>query len=194
MNPETILSFWIDEVGPKGWYAQDDALDRTIRDRFQRTWEEAAEGACGLWLTSPTGTLAYVILTDQFPRNMFRNDPRAFATDKSARAAAKIAITRNWDMRISEPARQFCYMPLMHSENLIDQDRCVRLVCTRMPQTGAGTLLHAKVHREIIRSFGRFPYRNAALGRETTEAEAAFFNDGGYATVLKGIQAEAIAA
>ena len=142
------------------------------------------------WLTYPSGTLAYIILMDQFPRNMFRNDGRAFVSDRSARAAAKIAVTRNWDMKISEPARSFFYMPLVHSENLIDQDRAVRLMCTRLPEMGASNLLHAKAHREIIRKFGRFPFRNEALDRDTTPQEQAFIDGGGYGAVLQSLQAE----
>lgn len=193
VDPKDILRFWIDEVGPAKWYAQDDALDAQIRERFGATWEEAVEGACGLWLTSPAGALAYIILTDQFPRNMFRKSDKAFATDRCAMAAAKAAIDRNWDMSISEPARQFFYMPLMHSENIIDQDRCVRLMCSRMPDGDGSNLLHAKVHREIIRTFGRFPYRNEALGRDSSAEEMAFL-DGGYMRMLNDFKDDAAAA
>ena len=138
-----------------------------------------------LWLTYPSGTLAYIILTDQFPRNMHRNSGEAFATDGIARAAAKMAIDRNWDLRIDEPARQFFYLPLMHSECLADQERCVRLMMTRMPETGASNLVHARAHREVIRRFGRFPYRNEALARQTHGAEAAFLAAGGYGAMVR---------
>ncbi|RVV99445.1 DUF924 domain-containing protein [Mesobaculum littorinae] len=187
VKPEEVLSFWLDEVEQKDWYVQNDALDATIRDRFDAAWSKAGEGGYSLWLTYASGTLAYIILTDQFPRNMFRGDARAFSTDIAALAASKMAIARGWDMEIDEPARQFFYLPLMHSESLCDQDRCVRLMATRMPQTGAENLRHAKAHREIIRRFGRFPYRNDALGRHTPEAERAFLADGGYAKVLNGL-------
>jgi uncharacterized protein (DUF924 family) len=182
---DDILTYWLDEVGPDGWYRGDKALDDDIRDQFEFTWERAQLGACGLWLTDPAGTLAYIILTDQFSRNMYRDDARAFASDKSARAAAKVAIDREWDRAISEPARQFFYMPLMHSENLIDQDRAVRLIHSRLPDTGGSTLTHARVHRSIIRKFGRFPYRNAALGRNMTPPEQKFMDDGGYGTLFR---------
>lgn len=190
VTPEEILSYWLDEIGPSGWYNGTDELDAEIREKFLESWRGAMSGACGLWLTYPSGTLAYIILMDQFPRNMFRNDGRAFVSDRSARAAAKIAVTRNWDMKISEPARSFFYMPLVHSENLIDQDRAVRLMCTRLPEMGAGNLLHAKAHREIIRKFGRFPFRNEALDRATTPQEQAFMDGGGYGAVLQSLQAE----
>jgi len=184
ISPDEILTFWIEEVGPAGWYKSDPDLDETIRTRFEATWGQARAGACGLWITAPRSTLAYIILTDQFPRNIFRGDARSFATDRSARAAAKIAMDRGWDMRIPEPERQFFYLPLMHSENQIDQDRTVRLLCERMPETGAANLLHAKAHREVIRRYGRFPYRNAALGRTNTPPEETFLSDGGYGAIL----------
>ena len=189
-TPQHVLAFWLDECGPEDWYRQDEALDATIRDRFEDGWQAAADGGLGLWLTCPSETLAYIILTDQFPRNMFREDGRAFETDALSRSAAKMAIDRDWDLRIDPPARQFFYLPLMHSENLVDQDRAVRLFHARMPGTDNG--VHARAHRQVIRDFGRFPYRNAALGRTTTEAEQAFLDSGGYRTALQAAQAESV--
>lgn len=192
-KPEDVLAFWLDEVGPKGWYEASDALDQQIRDRFEEDYKEACDGALSLWLTYPSGTLAYVILTDQFSRNMYRDTGRAFASDGIARAAAKAAIAKGWDTRIDEPARQFFYMPLVHSENLSDQDRAVRLISTRMPKEGAGNLLHARAHREVIRRYGRFPTRNAALGRAPCGQEQGYLDDGGYGAILKELQ-ETVAA
>ena len=189
-SPQDVLAFWLDEVSPADWYRQDAALDQRIRDAFRETWERAAEGHLGLWLTCPSETLAYIILTDQFPRNMFRDRAEAFSTDALARAASKMAIDRDWDLRIDAPARQFFYLPLMHSENLADQDRAVRLFHTRMPDHGLGNIEHARAHRAIIRDFGRFPYRNTALDRATTAAEEAFINSGGYGEILRKVQAE----
>lgn len=186
---EEVLRFWVEEVGPEGWYAGGEALDAAIRDRFRATWLAAMEGSCGLWLTSPRGALAYVVLTDQFPRNMFRGTPRAFDSDRQARAAAKIAVDRDWDLRVPEPERQFFYLPLMHSENLVDQDRCVRLFAARLPEVGPRQMIHAQAHREQIRRFGRFPTRNAALGRADTPAEAAFLASGGYGALLEELRA-----
>ncbi|MDU8945042.1 DUF924 family protein [Ovoidimarina sediminis] len=188
MKPEDVLSYWLDEVGPDGWYKGGDALDKEVASKFQDTWEKAGEGALSLWLTYPSGALAYIILTDQFPRNMFRGTAKAFATDAVALAAAKSAIARGWDMKIDEPARQFFYMPLMHSECLVDQDRCVRLMLTRMPNSEPDHLLHAKVHREVIRRFGRFPYRNDALSRKPQGDELDFIANGGYAHALQTMQ------
>ena len=189
MNPEDVLAYWLDEVGPEGWYKGGDALDEDIRTKFQDTWQAASDGALSLWLTYPSGTLAYAILTDQFPRNMFRGTATAFSTDKIAVAAAKSAIQKGWDMRIDPPARVFFYMPLCHSECLVDQDRCVRLMHSRMPEGSEGFLLHAKAHRDVIRRFGRFPFRNEALHRATREPEAAYLASGGYGATVRELQA-----
>ena len=189
VTPEEILAFWLDEQGPEKWYIQDETLDETIRDRFFDAWMGAQDGRYSMWLTYPSGVLAYIILTDQMPRNMFRGDGRSFLTDRAALAAAKAAIDKGWDMKIDEPARQFFYLPLMHSESLCDQDRCVRLLCERMPETGASNLLHARAHREVIRKFGRFPYRNAALERATTALEADYVSAGGYGQTVRELQA-----
>lgn len=186
VGPEDVLSFWLDECGPEDWFKSDAALDQTIRDRFGDVWKAATEGKFALWLTYPSGALAYIILTDQLPRNMFRGGAAAFSTDKAALAAAKSAIAKGWDMRIDAPARQFFYMPLEHSENLCDQDRAVRLICERMDDEEF--LTHARAHREVIRQFGRFPHRNATLGRTTTAAETAHLDAGGYGAVLRSLQ------
>ena len=188
VGPDEVLNFWLDEVDQKQWYIQDDDLDRKIVEKFEATWNEAMEGSWGLWLTYPSGALAYIILTDQFPRNMFRDSAKAFASDRMALAVAKQAIHRGWDLKIDEPARQFFYLPLMHSENLCDQERCIRLMKERMPETGESNLIHAKAHREVIRLFGRFPYRNEALDRQMTESEQAYVNDGGYGSTLRALQ------
>ncbi|THH38338.1 DUF924 domain-containing protein [Aliishimia ponticola] len=189
IGPEDVLKFWLDDTGPEGWYATDDALDAEIKSRFQEAWEQAMAGKFSLWLTYPSGTLAYIILTDQFSRNMFRGSPLAFASDRMALAAAKSAVDKGWDFKIDGPARQFFYLPLMHSENLCDQERCVRLMCERLPEA-ASNLLHAKAHREVIRLFGRFPYRNEALSRSTTGAETAYLSGGGYGETVRMLQAK----
>ena len=190
-GPEEVLSFWLDEVGPDGWYNSSDALDAEIKTRFETTWQAARESRFALWLTYPSGALAYIILTDQFPRNMFRTDSRAFCTDKPAMTAAKSAIAKGWDMRIDEPARQFFYLPLMHSENLCDQDRCVRLMKERMPIYGDNNMLHARAHREVIRLFGRFPYRNDVLARKTTAVESDYVQQGGYGQTVRQMDVKA---
>ncbi len=182
-----LTTFWLEEVGQTGWYAVDAALDATIAARFGPLWEDALAGGLKLWLSSPDLVLAYIILTDQFPRNMFRGSARAFASDALARYAALRALSQGWDLRIPEPQRQFMYLPFVHSEVQVDQDRGVRLMNDRLPLTGAGNLLHARAHRDVIRRFGRFPFRNAALGRASTPNETRFLEAGGYATLVKAL-------
>lgn len=182
-TPQTITSFWLDEVGPKGWYAQDDAVDATIRDRFQQVWQEAETLAPRWAAQGPEGALAALILTDQFPRNMFRDDPRAFATDALARQIAEKAIATGHDTATPLPARQFFYLPFEHSEALADQHRAVALFNERMP---GETLRHAELHRDTIAQFGRFPWRNKALGRTSTAAEQRILDAGGYGALASG--------
>jgi uncharacterized protein (DUF924 family) len=188
-TPQEILDFWLAEVGPKGWFAGGEALDAAIRARFEAPWRAARGGALTEWKATPEGRFAYILLTDQFPRNMFRDHADAFATDALALDAARMGIHHRWDLRFPEPERQFFYLPLMHSEVLHDQDRCVRMILTRMPETGAEILVHARAHRAVIRRFGRFPTRNAALGRETTPAEAEWLARGGYGAEVRALAA-----
>jgi uncharacterized protein (DUF924 family) len=185
--PETVTQFWLEEVGGARWYAEDAALDAEIRRRFEPAWEMARAGGLEHWRCNGARAFAFVVLTDQFPRNMFRGTERTFATDGHARAMAKQAIARGWDLETPEPERQFFYLPLVHSEGAEDQERAVRLILTRMPRTGAGNLLHARAHREVIRRFGRFPSRNAALGRRTSAAEAEFLAEGGYGAIVRAL-------
>lgn len=182
-----VLTFWL-SAGPSKWYIQDDAFDQAIRDQFGQVWQAAHDGHLPNWAGDASGALALVILLDQFPRNMFRDDPRAFATDSKALEVSGQAMAHGWDRETPEPERQFFYMPFMHSENMDHQDACVELMGTRM-ETGDNAL-HARVHREIIKRFGRFPYRNGPLGRAMTEAEQAFLADGGYVTLRKKFQAD----
>jgi uncharacterized protein (DUF924 family) len=181
VEPREILDFWLRDVGPERWYAADPAIDAEIARRFEGAVAEARKGAYEKWILHADSALALIVLLDQFPRNLWRGRPEAFQSDIQAVALAKRAIHLGHDRRTPEPERQFFYLPLMHAESLMDQDRCVRLVLTRMPETGADNLRHAVAHRDLIRRFGRFPYRNAALGRTCTEAEAAWLEAGGYA-------------
>lgn len=185
---QQVLAFWIDEVGPKGWYGGGSELDEAIRARFGALWQEASAGGLSGWLVEAEPALAYLVVTDQFPRNLWRGDARSFATDAAARAATEAALAAGWDIQLPEPQRQFFYMPLMHHEDTADQARCVALMAERMPETGAENLLHARAHQEIIRRFGRFPYRNAALGRETTPDEVKFLDGNGYAEILDSLK------
>ena len=180
MTPEKVLSFWLDEADPKQWYNSPKSLDSAILQEFFPTWVSIMDGKFGMWLTYPSGSLAYILVLDQFSRNMFRGSSKAFSSDLVALAAAKQAIKHKFDLAIDEPGRQFFYLPLMHSESLQDQERCIRLMHERMPLEGMNNLLHARAHREVIRKFGRFPTRNEALSRKTTANEADYMKNGGY--------------
>lgn len=185
---QEIVAFWVEDVGPTGWYSGSAELDQTIRERFQKDWDLAKAGQFDSWACCPEKSLALLILLDQFPRNMFRNDAKAFSTDKKAREVANKAIEKRFDMRTPEPQRQFYYLPLMHSECLQHQERCVRLVKQRLEASGEQTLLHSKAHREVIRKFGRFPYRNQVLDRVNTPSEQLFIELGGYQTITDSFQ------
>lgn len=186
-DPIEILDYWLGEVGPEGWYAGGEALDADIRERFGDIWQAAAEGGLEHWVEGTVGTLAYLILCDQLARNMHRGTAQAFATDAQALAAAKLAVDQGWDLNAPEPERQFFYMPFEHSENPADQARAVELLTERLA-SDPEMALHARAHREIIARFGRFPFRNAALGRETTAVEAEFLAAGSYAAVINRLK------
>jgi len=171
-----IVSFWRD-AGPEKWFAKDDDFDRTIRLRFLPVHEAAARGELAAFEASAEGALALVLLFDQFPRNMFRGSARAFATDPQARAVANRALARGFDQLTDAMMQPFFYLPFMHSEQIADQDRCVRLFETL---GDAEQLAYALRHRDIVARFGRFPHRNDTLGRDTTPAEREFLGSGGF--------------
>jgi uncharacterized protein (DUF924 family) len=182
MTPDAVVAFWLHEVGEANWFAGGEALDALCRARMGAAVAQAREGALEHWRDGPEGVLAYLILTDQIPRNIHRGSALAFAADWRARGAAGEAVALDWDLMVGVPLRQFFYLPFVHAEDLPRQDAAVRFFATRMPSPE--NHLHALAHREIIRRFGRFPFRNAALGRETTAAEAAFLAAGGYAAAV----------
>ena len=175
VTPAEIVSFWR-EAGHDKWFTQDDDFDQAIQSRFLPTHEAAANGALAGWQDSAEGALALVLLFDQFPRNMFRGTGRAFATDALARAVADRALARGFDQATDPALRQFFYLPFMHSEALVDNDRSMRLY---EALGNAEQLRYATEHRDVIQKFGRFPHRNRALGRETTAAEQAFLEAAG---------------
>lgn len=185
MGPHEVLDFWLHEVGPEGWYAGGEALDAEVREGFADLWRAARDGGLEHWVEGAAGALGFIILTDQLPRNMWRGQADAFATDALALAAARRAVAAGWDTAAPEPDRQFFYLPFMHAEDAAAQAECVRLIGARMPETGADNLRHARAHAEVIARFGRFPARNAALGRATTPAEAAYLSGDGYAEILR---------
>lgn len=177
---DRILSFWLEEIGPDGWYETSDAVDARIRQDFLGLWQAAVAGELDDWMCWADGALALLVLLDQFPRNMFRGDAAAFRADPLALRMAKQAISLGHDRKTPEPQRQFFYLPLMHSEKLADQERCIRMIMMGMPEFGEDNIEHAVKHREVIRKFGRFPSRNAALGRADSDAELAYRANGGY--------------
>ncbi len=180
MNSEadSVLTFWLDEIGPARWYEQDAALDAMILERFAPLWRRAQGDGLDDWSETPRGALALLIVLDQFPRNMFRGDALAFSTDALALQIAKRAVAAGLDLTIDMPERQFFYLPYMHSEDLTDQHACVALIAERGAQD---SLFHAHAHRAVIERFGRFPYRNDALGRENTPEEQSYIDAGLYA-------------
>lgn len=177
VNAADVVSFW-KEAGPERWFNKNAAFDKEIRERFFDTYEAAAAGRLSDWEQSAQGALALLILLDQFPRNMFRGDARAFATDPLARAITAGAIIRGFDSQVPKELRSFFYLPFEHSEDLADQERCIAL---NKASGDADGLKWAEIHADIIRRFGRFPHRNAALGRTTTPEEQAFLDGGGFA-------------
>jgi uncharacterized protein (DUF924 family) len=175
-TPADIIAFWR-EAGSDRWYKKDDAFDAEVRRRYLGLWQDAADGKLSSWEQSDDGALALTIVLDQFPRNMFRGDPRTYATDAMARAVAGRAIDRGADARIDPGLLEFLYMPFMHSEHLSDQERCIALFSKTSNTEQQKYAVH---HADIISRFGRFPHRNRMLGRSTTPEEQAFLDGGGF--------------
>jgi uncharacterized protein (DUF924 family) len=171
-----VVAFWRD-AGPERWFKKDAAFDDEIRRRFLETHEAAAAGKLTAWEATAEGALALLILLDQFPRNMFRGEARAFATDPLARSVASRAILNGFDGAFPK-MRGFFYLPFEHSELLADQERGLALYRAAGDADGEKW---AHIHAEIIRKFGRFPHRNPVLGRVTTPEEQAFLDGGGFA-------------
>jgi uncharacterized protein (DUF924 family) len=178
-----VINFWRD-AGPKRWFQKDDAFDTLFRNRFIAAHEAAARGDLDSWTGSAEGALGLVILLDQFPRNAFRGTARMYATDRTkAREVARAAVASRFDQQVDPQLRQFFYLPFMHSEELADQDRCVQL----NEPLGGESARYALHHRDIIARFGRFPHRNASLGRRnallgrtSTPEESRYIDEGGF--------------
>ena len=175
MDPDAarLLGFWFEELEPKQWFKADAALDDEIRWRFGTFHERLAVAVPASWLETPEGCLAAVIALDQLPRNMFRGTARAFATDAAALAVAQHAIGRGFDKRLDGNRRKVLYMPFQHSEDRTVQARSMELFAAL---DNPETLVFARRHREIVDRFGRFPHRNAALGRTSTDEEFKFLD------------------
>jgi uncharacterized protein (DUF924 family) len=176
-SPKDVIQFWY-EAGPERWFSPDPGFDAKVRDKWLSAHEAAARGELAAWEDSAEGMLALLLLLDQFPRNMFRGLPHAYATDLLALGVASRAMARRDDQNFKNPWKRFFYLPFMHSERLADQERCLDL-CRAAGDEGAYRA--ALDHLDIIARFGRFPHRNAALGRTTTPQEQAFLDAGGFA-------------
>jgi uncharacterized protein (DUF924 family) len=179
---EDILKFWFEETDKKHWFNATDAFDAEIRSRFETKAVNLASSLLmaqpHLWEATPEGSLALILAMDQFPRNMYRGTPGAFAWDDLALSVAQRMVVDFVDLKIPQERRAFIYMPFMHSENLDMQDKCVELCDSRLEDEN--TLFHARAHRKLIEEFGRFPHRNEILGRENTKAEEIHLKSGGY--------------
>lgn len=174
-QPHEVVRFWR-SAGPARWFKHSPQFDAEFRSRFLAAHEAAAAGALASWRDHAEGALALVLLLDQFPRNAFRGTPRMYATDAQARQVADAALAARLDQEVETELRQFFHLPFMHSEELVDLERCVAL----NEALGGESLRFALHHRDIIRRFGRFPHRNAVLGRKSTPEELRFLAEGGF--------------
>lgn len=177
---DAVIAFWL-EAGPKAWFTRSDDFDAAIRARFADLHEEALSGDHDDWAEEARGALALILVLDQFSRNLYREDARAYGADPHARRIARVSVRKGHDAEIAaagDPSLQsFFYMPFMHSEDLANQDYCVALFKTLDDAEG---LKYAELHRDIIQKYGRFPHRNKAFGRGMTAAEQAYLDDGGF--------------
>lgn len=174
-DPHELLRFWRD-AGARRWFNPDPAFDAELRQRFLATHEAAAAGRLDGWAGNADSALALVLLLDQFPRNAFRGTARMYATDAKAREVAAGAIAAGHDQQVDAQLRPFFTLPFMHSEELPDLERCVAL----NEAIGGESLRFARHHRDIVARFGRFPHRNAVLGRPSTPEEERFLAEGGF--------------
>lgn len=178
-EPQDVLDFWFAPETVALHWKKDPAFDDRIRERFGAAHAEAAAGRLDQWRVTADGALALLILLDQFSRNLFRDSPKAYACDAEARQIAFDALARGLDLQVAEERRHFFYLPLEHSEDAAHQDRCVELMRNR---TGNPTFVDfAKAHQRIVARFGRFPHRNAVLGRISSAEELAFLQEPGSA-------------
>lgn len=175
-QPQAILQFWRD-AGPQKWFKKDAAFDTVFREQFFEAHQAAARRELAHWMDRADSALGLLLLLDQYPRNAFRGTAHMFATDPLARFYARQMIDRGLDRQIEIGLRAFCYLPFEHSEDADDQRLAVELCQTLDPETAR----FARLHAEIIERFGRFPHRNEALARTSTEAEKSFLAEGGFA-------------
>ena len=171
-----VAKFW-QPLGHAVWFGKDPVFDARFRMTFATEYKAAATGELRPWLATPEGALSLILLLDQYPRNAFRGTPRMYATDALARTVADDALRLGHDIAVGASMQLFFYLPFGHSENLVDQDRAVDL-CAALPDPAPS---HSRRHRDIVARFGRFPHRNAILGRPTTTEEDAWLAAGGFA-------------
>lgn len=176
VTPQTVLGFWFEELTKDDWFLGGEKLDTVIRDRFAATHLELARQVGPEWRETAEARLALVIVFDQFPRNIYRGTPLAFATDSLAVKEARAAIDAGCDREVADEQRVFFYMPFEHSENLADQNRAVQLIAALGNEVYTD---YAERHRDVIAKYGRFPHRNAILGRTSTPAEEAYLAEPG---------------
>lgn len=176
MQAEEIINFWRD-AGPQRWFGKDQSFDDMCEIGFEDVSDKAVRGELDQWMQSASGALALMILLDQMPRNIHRGTPQAYAGDEHARKLADLAIGEGFDQQVDETLRPFFYMPFMHSESIDDQKRATELFQNLSGDNADKWAVH---HRRIIEQFGRFPHRNAILGRESTPEEQAWLDKGGF--------------
>ncbi|MEM7428848.1 MAG: DUF924 family protein [Pseudomonadota bacterium] len=177
VSPRDVLDFWF-AAGKEKWFAKDDAFDAEITSRFKNAHEAARDGGFDDWTRTAEGALALIILLDQFPRNMYRGSPDMFAADDKAIEVTRQSLDLKYDGDVPLAARQFIYMPLMHSERLEDQELCVQLF--EADSALEDNVPFAIEHRDIIAKYGRFPHRNSVLGRTSTAEEEAYMEGDGF--------------
>lgn len=180
VTADKVLDFWFNETDQQNWFERSDDFDQVVRDRFGESVETARGGGFTDWHDTARGCLAVIILIDQFSRNIYRDSPLAWSADDVSLSCAKQALTRGYDTDLGVEERTFLYMPLMHSENLADQERCVELFRTLAADRADEedtSLEFAIRHRDIIARFGRFPHRNETLGRDSTPEELEFLEE-----------------
>jgi len=173
---QEVLDFW-KAAGAEKWFTKDDEFDSEMKQKFLSMHADAHSGKLDSWAENPDACLALIIVLDQFSRNMFRDDPKAFASDPKALSLSKTAIASGFAEKVDQELRFFLFMPLMHSESLDDQKESLALQLTTKSE---GSIRAARQHLEIIEKYGRFPHRNKVLGRQTTPQEEAYLDQGGF--------------
>lgn len=176
VTPAEINAFWFEETDRENWFKKNEAFDQELRARFGETLEVACDGGLTGWEETLDGTVALILVLDQFSRNLFRGSPRAFEQDARALALARGLVASGRDRALDKDRRLFIYLPFEHSEHLADQERCVALMADLDDPELLG---YAIAHRDVIARFGRFPHRNAALGRQSTAEEAEYLSQPG---------------